>query len=635
MNLGQHRNLNQYENGSTTGLSGSLTPKSNSKTMLINALIYLCAAVISVPIAQRLGLGSVLGYLLAGALIGPHLLQLVGDQTDVMHFAEFGVVMMLFLIGLELRPGRLWQLRRSILGLGGLQVGLTALAIQLTLIAFTDLSVTTSFAIGLCLALSSTAIVLQSLTERGLMKSQAGSNAFSVLLFQDIAVIPILALLPLLALEGSTTPQDDEHSRTWISDFPLWIQIAITAATIGALVAGGKYLSSPIFRYIAETRLREIFTAFALLIVVAITCLMLAIGLSPALGSFLAGVVLAESEFRHELEVDIEPFKGLLLGLFFITVGAGINFQLLQDQPLLIGVSVVALITIKIAVLALLARLFAMEFKHGLLFSLALAQGGEFAFVLVSSAKQFNVLNTGLGNTISLVVALSMLISPLLILLYEYVLGRPSQHPDAAKDDDEIAPTCEVILAGYGRFGQIIGRLLHAQGYHLTILDHSPGQVDMVRRFGNKVFFGDAARKDLLAAAGAKEAKLLIIAVDEPDKTLAIIKTAQTHFPHLKILARATDRRHAYELIRTQINGFRRETFDSALHLGVDALKLLGLNEQAAEHAGVRFREHDESSLLALSELWGDDKSYGVAVRQRLEDLKQVLTSDQEKRERD
>ena len=595
--------------------------------MLSSALIYLVAAVISVPVAKRLGLGSVLGYLLAGILIGPFVLQLVDDQTEVMHFAEFGVVMMLFLIGLELQPSRLWELRKPILGLGGMQVGLTALIATAAVLLATDLTWKTALAIGLAIALSSTAIVIQSLSEKGLLKTQAGQNAFSVLLFQDIAVIPILAFFPLLALSGSV-PVNVNDTPSIIADYPTWAQICITFATIVAIIVGGKFLSAPMFRFIAETHLREIFTAFALLIVVAIAVLMQALGLSPALGTFLAGVVLAESEFRHEIEVDIEPFKGMLLGLFFITVGASIDFEIVLDSPLFISTSVVILVGLKAGVLGILASSFRMGTKQGLLFSLALAQGGEFAFVLAATGKSFGVFDNEISNALTVIVALSMLISPFLLILYEWGLSRPKQKSQLDSDDD-IEPTCSVIIAGYGRFGQIIGRLLSAQGFHLTILDHSPSQIDLLRRFGNKVYYGDASRKDLLDAAGADEAKVLIIAVDEPDKTLEIIHTAQKYYPHLKILARAIDRRHAYELIRAKISGYQRETFDSALRLGIQALTELGVEEQQAEGAGKLFAVHDQQSLTMLASLWGDDKSYGIAVRQRMEDLKQVLQSDQ------
>jgi len=594
--------------------------------MLTSALIYLLAAVIAVPIAKRLGLGSVLGYLIAGIMIGPNVFGLVGDQTDVMHFAEFGVVMMLFLVGLELQPSRLWSMRKPILGLGGLQVLLTTVIISAAVWWVSGRALPFAVAVGLTVALSSTAIVLQSLTERGQMNTQAGGNAFSVLLFQDIAIIPILALFPLLA----TFPEVghvDGHSTNLIAGLPVWQQVLVTVGAVASIIILGRFVSSPVFRIIAETRLRELFTAFALLIVVAIAVAMTSIGLSAALGTFLAGVVLAESEFRHEIEVDIEPFKGLLLGLFFITVGASINFQLLSEQLWLILGLVLALVLIKALVLYCLAFVFKMERKQALLFSLALAQGGEFAFVLASAGRQFSVFDDATSGLITIVVALSMLIAPLLFVAYEAYFSRLSQRASYV-DDQEVQPTCQVIIAGYGRFGQIVGRLLSSNGIHLTILDHSPSQVDLVRRFGSTVFYGDASRLDLLEAAGAGEAKLLVVGVDGADKSLEIIETAKKHFPHLKILARAVDRRHAYEIIHQKVDGFRRETFDSALKLGTDALTLMGVEESRAKRIADVFAVHDEESLFKLADVWGDDKSYGAAVRQRMEDLKQVLAED-------
>jgi len=594
--------------------------------MLASALIYLLAAVIAVPIAKRLGLGAVLGYLIAGILIGPSVLKLVGDQTHVMHFAEFGVVMMLFLVGLELQPSRLWSMRKSILGLGGLQVLLTATLITVLIYSFSNSVLPLAFAIGLTVALSSTAIVIQSLTEQGQMDTLAGKNAFSVLLFQDIAVIPILALFPLLATFSGGGHLDD-HSANLIAGLPGWQQVLVSVGTIASIIALGRFLSSPVFRMIAETRMPELFTAFALLIVVAISVAMASIGLSAALGTFLAGVVLADSEFRHEIEVDIAPFKGLLLGLFFITVGAGIDFGLLADELSLVLGLVVALVLVKVLVLYLLAYIFKMERKQALLFSLALAQGGEFAFVLTSAGRQFSVFDQPTSSLITIVVALSMLVAPLLLVAYEAYFSRVSQRASYV-DDQEVEPTCQVIIAGYGRFGQLVGRLLSSNGFHLTLLDHSPSQIDLVRRFGSKVFYGDAARRDLLEAAGAADAKLLVVGVDQADKALEIIETAKKHFPNLQILSRAVDRRHAYELVRRDIAGFRRETFDSALKLGADALQLLGFEESRAKQVASVFAKHDEDSLYKLAEVWGDDKSYGIAIRQRMEDLQQVLDED-------
>jgi len=592
------------------------------------ALIYLAAAIVAVPIAKRVGLGSVLGYLIAGILIGPYALGIVGDQTDVMHFAEFGVVMMLFLVGLELQPARLWKLRHSILGLGGLQVVLTAAAIFAFCYWVFTMHWQTALAIGLMLALSSTAIVLQSLEEKGWLKQEAGQNAFSVLLFQDIAIIPILALLPLLAFAPQSSSK--EISDSIIASWPVWQQVGVSVAVIAAIIAGGKYVSAPLFRYIAQTHMREIFTIFALFLVVAIALVMQSIGLSPALGTFLAGVVLAESEFRHELEADIEPFKGLLLGLFFITVGASINFELLANEFTTVIALVALLIVVKACILFALAITFNISKKQRLLFALALAQGGEFAFVLLSVTTTLSILTPEQTSLVTLVVAVSMLVAPLLLMAYEQLQKRTSNSAPEFDKPEQISSAKHVIIAGYGRFGQIMGRLLHAQGYEITVLDHSPSQIELLRRFGNTVFYGDAARQKLLEAAGAHTVQMLIVAIDDADKTLEIIKLAHKNYPQLKIVARAIDRRHAYQLLNLKVDAFNRETVDSAINLAVDALELLGNNKEDAQRAGKLFRDHDRAAVLQLAKLWGDDASYGVAVRQRMEDLKQVLQQDKQ-----
>lgn len=602
--------------------------------MLEMAVIYLAAAIVAVPIAKRLGLGSVLGYLIAGIIIGPFAFGLVGDQTDVMHFAEFGVVMMLFLVGLELQPSRLWKLRHSIMGLGGLQVLLTSALFFAIGYFILNLRWETSLAIGLMLALSSTAIVLQTLTEKGWIKQEAGQNAFSVLLFQDIAVIPILALLPLLAFTQMGNVDVASSHGNLIEHLPVYAQVLISLATIAAIVFAGKYISTPLFRYIAETRLRELFTLFALFLVIVIAVIMKKIGLSSALGTFLAGVVLAESEFRHELEVDIEPFKGLLLGLFFITVGASIDFPLLIAQFSNVMLFVVGLIAIKALVLYVLAYVFKMKSKQQLLFTLALAQGGEFAFVLLSLTSTLQILSVEQTKLTTLVVAISMLMAPLLLMFYDKVINREDNSQKSFDKPEQIEATKNVIIAGYGRFGQVIGRLLTAQGYHLSILDHSPSQIELLRRFGNKVFYGDAARLDLLTASGANEAQLLVIAIDDADKVLQIATMAKKYYPHLKIVARAIDRRHAYQLMHIGIETFKRETFDSALNLGVEALTLLGNDQADAKRAGEIFAKHDNESLTALADLWGDDHSYGIAVKQRTEDLQQVLNNDKSEQDR-
>lgn len=600
--------------------------------MLELAVIYLAAAIVAVPIAKRLGLGSVLGYLLAGILIGPFLFGLVGDQKEVMHFAEFGVVMMLFLVGLELQPARLWKLRHSILGLGGLQVTLTTLVLFLACLYILALRWQASLAIGLMLAMSSTAIVLQTLAEKGWIKQEAGQNSFSVLLFQDIAVIPILALLPLLAFMPPLV-SDNSHSNL-IEHYPVWGQVAISLLAIAFIIGVGKYISSPVFRYIAETRMREVFTVFALFLVIAIALLMQKIGLSPALGTFLAGVVLAESEFRHELEVDIEPFKGLLLGLFFITVGASIDFGLLVEKFGLVVGLVIALIAIKALVLALLAKLFNMQTSQKLLFTLALAQGGEFAFVLLSITNNLQILTAEQVKLTTLIVAISMLCAPILMLFYERITSSRLDENQEESVPEQIEPTKSVIIAGYGRFGQIVGRLLTAQGYHLSVLDHSPSQIDLVRGFGNKAYYGDAARMELLQAAGAEEAQLLVVAVDDPDKCLEIVTLVAKHYPALKVVVRAIDRRHAYQLMQLGVSAFKRETFDSAVSLGIESLKLLGHDSDSASSAGKKFSVHDEETLHLLASVWGDDQNYGMAVKQSLDDLKEVLNQDQIKLEK-
>ncbi len=601
--------------------------------MLVTALIYLSAVVIAVPLSKRFGLGVVLGYLIAGIIIGPSVLKAVGSQKEVMHFAEFGVVMMLFLIGLELQPSKLWQLKKNIIGLGGLQMGLTT-ALIFTGLYFFDLSWQTRLVIALTLSLSSTAIVIQSLQEGGQLKTEAGNNAFSVLLFQDIAVIPLLAILPLLALAPVDMTGDNSHSNL-LAHLPGWQKAIAVVAIMAAIFVLGKYLSAPIFRFIAETRSREVFTALALFIVVAISVLMSTIGLSPALGAFLAGVVLADSEFRHEVEVNIEPFKSMLLGLFFITVGASIDFNLMIQRFDVVIAAVFALMIVKCFALFVVSQIFHMGKKQAGLFAVVLAQGGEFAFVVLSAAMPYSLLTDPQANMLNLIVAVSMFLSPIILIAYERILSSPPAQLDHDIENQDFAEESEVIIAGYGRFGQIVGRLLSATGYQLNILDHSPSQVDLIRRFGSKVFYGDASRLDLLEAAGAERAGLIVIAVDEPDKAIEIVQIVQKHFPHMKIIVRSIDRRHTYELLKLNVDHVIREVFGSSLEAGISALKCLGVAPNDANRIGALFRNHDEQGLEQMAELWGDDNSYGVAVRQRMEDLTQVLEDDKKTLEHD
>ncbi|UCH26516.1 MAG: cation:proton antiporter, partial [Trueperaceae bacterium] len=594
-----------------------------SDDLFVQAFVYLAAAVVSVPLAKRFGLGSVLGYLVAGVLIGPYVLGLVGSEGEnVMHFAEFGVVMMLFVIGLELQPSLLWRLRIPILGLGGLQVLVTTLLFGGLALLF-GFAWQAALAIGMILALSSTAIVLQTLNEKGLMPTGAGQSAFSVLLFQDIAVIPMLAVFPLLALHAPGHGDDAgaHATTTWVGGLPAWAQTLAVLGAVVAVVLIGRYLGRPVFRAIAATRLRELFTAAALLMIIGITLLMTQVGLSPALGTFLAGVVLANSEYRHELESDIEPFKGLLLGLFFIAVGASIDFQLVIAEPLLIVGLLAGIMVLKFGILVGLGRGFRLGWDQCLLFAFALAQVGEFAFVLLSSANQLGVLGPEITSPLTATVALSMALTPLLMRLNERFiqpyLGTREREERAA---DEIREENLVIVAGFGKFGHIVGRLLMANGIGTTVLDIDSDRVDLLRRLGLKVYYGDASRHDLLAAAGADKAKVIVLALDTPEKTLGLVHTIRKHFPHLTILARAEDRHDAYELLNEGVEHIYRETLDTSLRMGADVLRLLGFRAYQAQRSVQTFLRHDEEAVRELAVMSEDRAAYINVARQRIAD---------------
>ena len=599
----------------------------------LQAFIYLLAAVIAVPLARRLGLGSALGYILAGVIIGPYLLGFVGDEgQDVMHFAEFGVVLMLFLVGLELEPSVLWRMRVPILGMGGSQVLVSTLVIGVAAFAL-GLEWQTALAVGMILALSSTAIVLQSLKEKGWMTTEAGRGGFSVLLFQDVAVIPMLALIPFLALPelGMEIGQEigDGGAHGAAHGRPGWLQALMVLGVVVGIVVAGRFLLRPVFRWIAATRSQELFMATALTLIVGITLVMEFVGLSPALGTFLAGVVLAESEFRHELEANIEPFKGLLLGLFFISVGASIDFALVAAAPGLILGLVVALIMAKFMVLMMVGRVFKLNLADNLMFAFLLAQGGEFAFLLFSFATQNRVISPELASMLIVVVVMTMIATPLLMITYERLIRPRFVDCVSPREDDEIdAGPNPVIVAGYGRFGQIVSRLLTADGIQTTLLDHDSGQIEMTGRFGYKVFYGDASRVQLLQSAGAEEARLLVIAIDDREKAVQMVVSAKQFFPHLKVLARAYDRSHAYELMDVGAEVVTRETFGSALVMGEEALKLMGYDDAHAYRVMRTFKKHDEEGLKKLYEVWGDDQAYGLRIRQYVEDLEKVLKDD-------
>lgn len=594
-----------------------------------HALVYLGAAVLVVPLAKKLGMGSVLGYLMAGIFIGPYVLGFVGEEgQDIMHVAEFGVVMMLFLVGLELEPSRLWRLRTSILGMGGLQVLGTSFLLAIPGIML-GLPWNAALAIGMILSMSSTAIVLQTMNEKGLMRSSAGQNSFSVLLFQDLAIIPILALLPLLSLHAG---QDSaaHHEAGWIESLPGWAQTLAVFASVAAVILAGRTLVRPLLRYVAGTRLRELFTATALLLVVGTTALMYSVGLSPALGTFLGGVVLANSEYRHELESDIEPFKGLLLGLFFIAVGASINFGLILESPVLVLALVVAIMLLKSVVLYVLARFFKMGTDQGLVFSVSLSQVGEFAFVLLSFAQQQRILDENLTGMMMAVVALTMALTPLMILLNEkLILPRVGTEELAEKiEPDRIEEKNPVIIAGFGRYGNIVGRFLKANGIGATVLEIDSDRVDLLRKLGLKVYYGDATREDLLKSAGADDARLIIIALDSPEKCLELVETVKKHFPHLHVLVRAQDRTDAYEFMDSGVLHVYRETLESSLHMGVDALRLLGHRSYQAHRAMNIFRNHDNRALKQLAALRGDRKQYINHARDKISELEKFIEAD-------
>ncbi len=579
---------------------------------LLSAFIYLAAAVVAVPLATRLGLGSVLGYLMAGVAIGP-VLGLVGDETnELQHYAEFGVVMMLFLVGLELEPRMLWSMRDRLLGLGGLQVSITATVVAAIALGF-GLGWQTAIAIGFILSLSSTAIVLQTLQEKGLASTSGGRSAFSVLLFQDIAVIPMLAVIPLLAVPeilaaadaaGGHGADTGHGSSSLVAHLEPWTTALVVLASIAAVVLGGHFLSRPLFRLVAASGLREAFTAVALTLVVGVAVLMMLVGLSPALGTFLAGVVLANSEFRHELETDIEPFKGLLLGLFFITVGAGIRFEVLFDNAMLVLAGTVGVMVLKAAILFGLAIAFRVRRSEGWLFTLSLAQAGEFGFVLLGFAVGSRVVPPEIAPILALVVGLSMFLTPLLFIAFDRVVVPRYTQDAEEREADSIDDRGKVIIAGIGRFGQIANRLLRANGVETVVLDRQVAQIEDMRAVEVRSWFGDATRPDLLHTAGIDDAALVIVAIDERDQAVEIVENVKRRHPHVRVLARAFDRGHDYQLREAGADYTVRETFYSALELGTRALRELGMHPFRARNLRSTFEAAENEVRDALYAAW-------------------------------
>ena len=589
---------------------------------LANSFIYLCAAVIAVPLSQAAGLGAIIGYLAAGIAIGPWGLGLVTNVEDILHFSEFGVVLMLFLVGLELEPKRLWSMRRSIFGWGSMQVVGCALALMLCALAC-GVGWRTALVAGLGLALSSTAIALQVMAQRNMLSTGSGQAAFSILLFQDVAAIPILALLPLLGVAVATTAETTTAGTG--------LEAAKILAVIAGIVLGGRVLLRPVFRWIARSRTPEIFTAAALLLVVGIAGLMLQVGLSMALGAFLAGVLLAESEYRRELETDIEPFKGLLLGLFFIAVGMSIDFGVLMQFPGRMALIVVGFLAAKALVIYLLARRIQLPFQDRPVFTLLLAQGGEFAFVVFQAAAGARVFPAQTASLLIGAVAVSMLVSPLLLVAIDKLLLPRYAHCDVTEleeiSEEQDAPT---IIAGFGRYGQIVARVLLAQGLPATVLDHDAEMIEAARKFGYRVFYGDATRLDLLRTAGAEKAKILVVAVDDVEQSLRIVDLAREHFAHLHIVARARDVTHWNKLRDRNVMRVEREMFESSLRSARSVLELLGQEPFEARQAAMRFREHNLALFEKLHPHYRDPAKLISVIKEGRNQLEEQMAQERE-----
>ena len=583
-----------------------------------NALIYLAAAVLAVPLARLLGLGAIIGYLAAGIVIGPWGLKLVDDPAAILHFAEFGVVLMLFLVGLELEPRRLWAMRRPIFGVGSAQLlGSAALmsGVGMAAALLVPLPWQVALVAGLGLAMSSTAIGLGALAERNLMATASGQSVLSVALLQDIAAIPILALVPLLALDAGGAGGASG-----------WMAAAKALGVVAAIILGGRLLLRPALRWIARSDTPEIFTAAALLLVVATAALMQSVGLSMALGAFLAGVLLAESEYRRELETDLEPFKGLLLGLFFIAVGMSIDFAVVLAHPGLMAAVVAGFLTLKALVLWGLARAAGLPLLERPVFVVLLAQGGEFGFVVFQTAQQARVLEAPTASFLVAAVAVSMLLTPLLLLMADrwWVpklaarAGRSGAPKPAELSEPQHAP---VIIAGFGRYGQIVGRLLNANGLSATVLEHDADQVETVRRFGWRVFYGDATRLDLLRTAGAAQARVLVLAIDDIEQSLKLAALAREHFPKLAVVARARNVSHYYRLKQLGIEAIDRELFDASLMSGRRVLEAMGWQPHAARNQALRFRAHNIALVEQMAPHLGDEQKLIAIAKQGRQQL--------------
>ncbi|MFK4811326.1 monovalent cation:proton antiporter-2 (CPA2) family protein [Devosia sp. ZW T5_3] len=597
--------------------------------ILLAIFVLLAASVALAPLAKALGLGTVLGYLAAGILIGPYGLGLVSDSELIRQIAEFGIVMMLFLIGLDLQPSEVWRMRHKVLGLGVTQLVITTVILALALLV-AGFTLNTAIIVGLALSMSSTAIAIQSAQQRDITRTDAGRASLAVLLVQDVAVIPILAAIPLLAVSGSrhAVHVELDHAVQAIADPLDWVTpLILIGAFIGAIVAG-RYLVRPVLGYVARTGVREAFTALGLAIVFGAALLTQLEGLSPALGAFIGGVLLADSEYRHELESNLEPFKGLLLGLFFISVGMSIAFSVLWSEPLRLLALVGGFVGVKIAVMFGLASLFRMHLADRLLLAILLSQAGEFAFVILQFAQSAGALSAEDHGLLAVAVALSMATTPLLLLAFDRLVA-PRLDARNARDSDDITEHRKIVVLGYGRFGQIITRMLRAQGFETTLIDDDPAQIELVRKFGVKVFYGDGSRLDLLHAAGVGEAELVVVAVGGADRILDIARKVRRHFPDVTIAARAIDRGHAHELMAMGVEVFERETFLSAISLGAKVLVQLGVAPIDAHHMAQAFERHDNQLLTDSFAVREDEDAYVGMVRQSMSLLNETMEGDE------
>ena len=583
--------------------------------LILQTLVFIGSAIILVPVFKYLGFGSVLGYLIAGIVVGPYGLKLIGDAESVMHFAEIGVVLLLFMIGLEIQPFKLWSMRKHLLGLGGLQVLITSFVFMLIAKAM-GLPTLSASVIGFCLSLSSTAFAMQTLMERNQFNTEFGRSSFSILLMQDLVAIPALAMIPALAVSS----QAESHP---------WPKVFAFFAILFSLIFASRYLMRPIFRILAGTHTREIFTASTLFIVLGVAMLMQKIGLSAALGTFIAGVLLAESEYRHEIETNLDPFKSLLMGLFFISVGMSVSLDLIVEKPILIFGMAIGYLVLKTGIIYGIGRVFNLNHENSKLMSLNIAQGGEFAFVIFGMIATYQLASPEIISILTAVITLSMALNPVFSKLNERFSCRQQQSDvqyDQIKDESP-----QIIIAGFGRFGQMFGRVMRAQGIPFVAIDHDSSQIELLRKFGSKVYYGDASRADLLEAAGAARAKYFILAVDGVEESMQIVKTVKEHFPNLMIFARARNRGHVFDLMDEGITHIKRETFDSSIYFVKELLVELGYEPKRAKNLIERFKEHDELMMLEQYKVRHDDKSLVSLSKQATAQLAQVLSQESER----